>query len=202
MTTTTALDQYVPGQQVRAYWTNCNRDYEGDGTITRVNAKTVRVDIEGASVLMSGVDWKDGKLVAYNRTPQPRADWNTVIPVPGTKLNRIEAVEAATAEAIEQAKNAERARLQRKADRFDGFATNAARSADAALERSHSLTQDIPPGQPILVDHYSAPRHRRILERSRAAMDRFVSEADRAAKWDYRVSGIEREMRRKGLDVS
>ena len=202
MTTTTALDQYVPGQRVRAYWTSSNRNYEGDGTITRVNAKTVRVDIEGASVLMSGVDWKDGKLVAYNRTPQPRADWNTVIPVPGTKLNRIEAVEAATAEAIEQAKNAERARLQRKADRFDGFATNAARSADAALERSHSLTQDIPPGQPILVDHYSAPRHRRILERSRAAMDRFVSEADRAAKWDYRVSGIEREMRRKGLDVS
>lgn len=196
---TNALDQYVPGQRVRAYWTSNNRDYEGDGVITRVNAKTVRVDIDGASVLMSGVEWTGEKLVTYTREPQPRADWNTVIPVPGTKLNRIEAVESASPDTIAQAKEAERARLQRKADRFSGFATNAARSADAAIERSRALTRDIPPGQPILVDHYSARRHRRILQQSHDAMDKFVSEADRADKWVRRASGVEREMRRKGL---
>lgn len=199
MSTETALDHYVPGQRVRAYWTSSNRNYEADGTITRVNAKTVRVDIDGASVLMSGLDWKDGKLVAYNRTPHPRADWNTAIPVPGTKLNRVEAVEAATVDAIEQAKDAERARLQRKADRFATFADNAERSANAFLERSRALTRDIPLGQPILVGHHSERRHRRTLQQSRDAMDKFVSEAERAARWNYRVSGIEREMRRKGL---
>lgn len=194
-----ALDQYVPGQRVRAYWTNCNRDYEADGTITRVNAKTVRVDIDGATILKTGLEWENGKLTPFVRTPAPRASFNTVIPVPGTKLNRVEAIEAASLEDIEAAKETERTRLSRKAARFDGFASNAQKSSDAAWQKSHDLVDDIPMGQPILVDHYSAKRHRRILQRSEDAVLKAFSEAERAEKWARRADGVEREMRRKGL---
>lgn len=103
------------------------------------------------------------------------------------------------AAAIEAAKDTERARLQRKAERFGGFADSAARSSNAAWKRAHDLVTDIPLGQPILVDHYSASRHRRALWRSHTASDKGVTEGKRAAKWEARTEGVEREMKRKGL---
>lgn len=194
-----ALDMYVPGQRVRAYWTNSNRDYEADGVITRVNAKTVRVNIDGATVLKTGVEWVDGKLKPFLREPAPRADWNTVIPVPGTTLNRVEAIEAATPEELETAKDTERERLQRKADRFSGFAENAEKSADAAFSGAKAATEHIPFGQPILVDHYSARGHRRAVQRNHELTAKGFAESERAGKWFGRVAGIKREMKRKGL---
>lgn len=167
-------------------------------TVTRVNARSVRVTIDGEAVMRVGYssapDWPEPEPSPWGR------DANFPIAWPGTPENRIDPIgSVATATEIAEAKEAERQRLERKADRFAGFAESAYRSADSAYRRSGQLVEDIPLGQPILVGHHSEARHRRTLQRSRDLMGKSIAESDRGDTWANRVASIEREMRRKGL---
>ncbi|MEU4220373.1 DUF3560 domain-containing protein [Actinoplanes sp. NPDC026623] len=57
-------------------------------------------------------------------------------------------------------------RQERAEDRAKRFAERAGNADAAGLEAARSITDGIPFGQPILVDHYSAGRHRRDLSRA------------------------------------
>lgn len=76
-----------------------------------------------------------------------------------------------------------KARLLRLAERWDERAAEFYR-------RYREIADSIPPGQPVLVDHYSARRHRRDIERMDALM-REVSEAEkRAAEYRRRAEAV------------
>lgn len=62
------------GQAVTVRWTNCNRQYEGSGTIARVNAKTVRVRLVEPVPSQIGYE-------PY------AAGWEIIVPVNGTAGN-------------------------------------------------------------------------------------------------------------------
>lgn len=71
-------------------------------------------------------------------------------------------------------------RKEARADRLEERAAKAAQAATDAFRRSSAITDVIPFGQPILVDHYSAKGHRRDLERSRQLMDKSVEQSQKA----------------------
>lgn len=83
---------------------------------------------------------------------------------------------------------AEADRSQRSADRADALAAKADRKAgdaQAAWDAEARASAAVPPGgQPILVDHYSAPKHRKSIERAREKLGKAVEaqrDADTAA---------------------
>lgn len=67
-----------------------------------------------------------------------------------------------------------------KAERLEGWADSNARKADERQQRSRDATAGIPFGQPILVVHHSAKRHRNALKRSRNNMDKAVEHSNEA----------------------
>jgi hypothetical protein len=76
--------------------------------------------------------------------------------------------------AHEQKQEARRERLERAAARAEAAASD-------AFKRARAAVAGIPFGQPILVDHHSAPRHRAALKRQDSAMRR-GSELTKLAK--------------------
>ncbi|PCK23278.1 DUF3560 domain-containing protein [Rhodococcus qingshengii] len=93
-------------------------------------------------------------------------------------------------------------KIARQEDRVDALTDKAhtlAAREDAADQRAHELADRVPFGQPILVDHYSAPKMRKHYEKvhkaSRDALDayraaqRAAGRADAAAKTtEYRYN--------------
>jgi hypothetical protein len=77
-------------------------------------------------------------------------------------------------------KEYEAQRSEARADRLEERANKHQQTADTAYRVQHQLSQAIPAGQPILVDHYSAKRHRRHLEQIDNNMRKFVNESDYA----------------------
>ncbi|WP_078627280.1 DUF3560 domain-containing protein [Streptomyces exfoliatus] len=77
-------------------------------------------------------------------------------------------------------------RAEDRAERFGGYADTAARSSEAAWKSGRAVADGIPFGQPILVDHHSAPRARRDHERIDNAMRKSICEGERAAYWTGR----------------
>lgn len=73
-------------------------------------------------------------------------------------------------------------RQQARKDRLEARALKARGESDQAYRSARGSIDCIPPGQPILVDHYSAPRHRAALRRHDNQMRRSI-EADKKA--DY-----------------
>lgn len=73
---------------------------------------------------------------------------------------------------MEQAEADRADRMQDRADALSAKAERKAAESDAAEAASRQITDMIPMGQPILVDHYSAPRHRRALDRAHRHMER------------------------------
>ena len=74
---------------------------------------------------------------------------------------------------------------ERKEARIDRLASRAARAqaeSTAAYHAAHSITDHIPPGQPILVGHHSEKRHRRDLDKIDRNMRKSV-EADEKASY-------------------
>lgn len=71
-------------------------------------------------------------------------------------------------------------RAEERADRYEGYADNAAARSDAAYARVKRIADGIPFGQPILVDHHSAGRARRDQERMHSGMRRSIDEAEKA----------------------
>lgn len=69
---------------------------------------------------------------------------------------------------------------RQKAERYEGWAASAdAKSCERCTKATDAL-KDIPFGQPILVDHYSAKAHRRAIEKSDNNMRKSVELMDKA----------------------
>ncbi len=78
-------------------------------------------------------------------------------------------------------------RREQRIDRLETRAANARAQSNDAAHRSQALVENIPFGQPILVDHYSANSHRRTLDRSRRLMDKAVDLDKKADHLDRRA---------------
>ena len=71
-------------------------------------------------------------------------------------------------------------RKENRIERLEARAASAAQASTDAFSRSAAITGSIPPGQPVLADHYSAGGHRRALSRADQLMRASV-EADKKA---------------------
>lgn len=80
-------------------------------------------------------------------------------------------------------------RAKAKADKYNTWAASAENKSDQYYKTAHSITENIPLGQPILVGHHSERRHRRDLDRSWNAMGKSVEYSNKAesheSKADY-----------------
>lgn len=74
------------------------------------------------------------------------------------------------------------AKMQARADRTRRRAESLRQRSGELFRSAMAILDPIPSGQPILVDHYSANRHRRALERHDKRM-RAAIEAEKRAKW-------------------
>ncbi len=74
-------------------------------------------------------------------------------------------------------------RAEARADRFEGYADNAARNSQAAWKSAHDISERFEFGQPILVGHHSEGRARRDRARMDTSMRKSISEGDRAQHW-------------------
>ncbi|MFD9374549.1 DUF3560 domain-containing protein [Streptomyces sp. NPDC059999] len=85
-------------------------------------------------------------------------------------------------------------RIERAADRaerFDGYADNAASRSQAAYEGAHRIADRIPFGQPTQREHHSTRRTERDRERIHSGMDRSIREGDKASYWSDRTRAAE-----------
>lgn len=80
-----------------------------------------------------------------------------------------------------------RERADATAERADELAGKRSAEADAAFTAARRSIEAIPPGQPILVDHYSAPRHRAALRRHDRNMEAGLRLARLAQYWQRRA---------------
>lgn len=84
---------------------------------------------------------------------------------------------------------------QARIQRFERYGQAA---AGRAQERRAAASQGLPPmGEPVKLDHHSARRHLRAIERSRANMRRSFEESGKARHWAGRAEGAERHARLK-----
>ncbi|MGW2882552.1 DUF3560 domain-containing protein [Streptomyces sp. NPDC001233] len=82
-------------------------------------------------------------------------------------------------------------RAEGRAERFSGYADNAAARSDSAYQHGHQIADGIPMGQPILVGHHSERRARRDVERMDHAMRTSISEGEKASYWSGRQRAAE-----------
>ncbi|MGJ5898334.1 DUF3560 domain-containing protein [Streptomyces niveiscabiei] len=78
-------------------------------------------------------------------------------------------------------------RAESRAERFGGYAANAAGNSEAAWKASHEISERFAFGQPILVGHHSEGRARRDHERMDNTMRKSINERDRAQYWGDRA---------------
>lgn len=94
----------------------------------------------------------------------------------------------------------ETARSSSRSERAANLATKAARAAaeaDLADSRARAISAHIPLGQPVLVDHYSAPRHLRDLARIERAQRSSIDATVRARDLERKaaIAGADTEQR-------
>jgi hypothetical protein len=78
-------------------------------------------------------------------------------------------------------------RAKAKAERYENWASSAERKSESYFNKSHSITENIPLGQPILVGHHSEIRHRRDIERSWSALGKGVELMHKAEDHESRA---------------
>ena len=83
-----------------------------------------------------------------------------------------------------------RERREARANRLEEWAQKRTAKANAAFAAEHEILDAIPMGQPILVDHYSAKRHRRDLARAHALMEKAITNTDKARDFSGRAANI------------
>jgi hypothetical protein len=95
---------------------------------------------------------------------------------------------------------------QRRAEKLQNSALNAEKKSEGYFQKSHSIAEHIPLGQPILIGHHSEKRARADQEKIWNSMDKsveFSNKADdynsRAAYWAEKASTINLSMP-EGLD--
>ena len=84
-----------------------------------------------------------------------------------------------------------------RADRYGDRATRAATARDAHHQAADDAIAGIPPGQPILVDHYSAPRHRAALNRHDRNMRAAIADGERSVYWQQRADAADSYQRHR-----
>lgn len=81
-------------------------------------------------------------------------------------------------------------RLQNRRQGLEKAAINRSKAADAAYERSRSLVDHIPNGQPILVGHHSERRHRNAIDKSWRALGKSVSLTNEAESLERKAARV------------
>ncbi len=77
-------------------------------------------------------------------------------------------------------------------ERYRARAESARRDADSAHSAARDALAPIPPGQPILVGHYSERGHRASLRRHDRAMQRAIDAQQRAQHYEHKADGVGR----------
>lgn len=83
------------------------------------------------------------------------------------------------------------ARAEERADRYAGYADNAAARSTAAYEGAHRISERFAGGQPILVGHHSEHRARRDQERMHSGMRKSIDEEKKASYHAGRAAAAE-----------
>ena len=83
-------------------------------------------------------------------------------------------------------------KLEERRQRFEALAERAASEANAAYKLSRELGRQVPLGQPILVDHYSAPRMRAHYKRVQRAADRSLEASQKAEYYRRKAAAVGR----------
>lgn len=94
-----------------------------------------------------------------------------------------------------------RERAEIRADRLEERASNHAKAARDAFDRSDQAVAGIPMGQPILIGHHSEKRHRNALKRSDNAMRKGVEEQEYAQHLSDRAEGNRQKAEGKHLTL-
>lgn len=198
------MNTWIEGQRVIVRRTNCYRVYESRGEITRVNGKSLRILIHQSRMVADHGQTKatlEGHpLPTEWITPRERVE--IPMAINGTRDNRVDPdpdYVAPDEEEIRASREAKRARLEAKIERYRGYQANAAKRSDAAYDNSREMADMIPLGQPILVDHYSAPRHRRHLARIDALMRHSIEEDKKADYWSGKIANLQHQIKALGL---
>lgn len=76
---------------------------------------------------------------------------------------------------------------KKKVERYENASVNAEAKSDSYYKTSHSITDMIPMGQPILIGHHSEARHRRDLDRSWNAMGKSVEFSNKAKEYESKA---------------
>ena len=79
-------------------------------------------------------------------------------------------------------------RKEARIDRMEERAARAQAESAAASHAAHEIMRHIPPGQPILVDHYSAKGHRRDLDKIHRNMHKSIEAGEKAAYYSSRAA--------------
>lgn len=76
---------------------------------------------------------------------------------------------------------------KRKAEKLHNAASNAEKKSGQYYQKSASMVENIPFGQPILVGHHSEKHHRATIEKSQNAMNNCVEQSKIAENYSYRA---------------
>lgn len=162
-----------------------------DGTLI---SGTARSDGTAPILKAHGWRWSPSLATWYLRNTRDRAPHTTVI------TRTAEALRAAghpttitidhTARPTAQVEADRRTRADHRAAALANKAERAGALEAAADARAEHAVEMLPPGgQPVLVDHYSAPRHLRALERAHSTM-RAAVEAEQVAREAERRAAV------------
>jgi Domain of unknown function (DUF3560) len=88
-------------------------------------------------------------------------------------------------------------RAEERAERFAGYADNAATRSDSRSKAGHQMLDAIPMGQPILVGHHSEKRDRAYRNRAFDNLEKSFREADKAAHWTDRSAAVTSNQERR-----
>lgn len=78
-------------------------------------------------------------------------------------------------------------RAQAKAEKLEGYASNAEKRSDAYYEASQEGKDFLALGEPIKIGHHSERRHRRLIERNWERMGKSVAETEKAKDYKRRA---------------
>lgn len=90
---------------------------------------------------------------------------------------------------------------KRKAERYNAWSNSAEKKANDFYKKSHSIVENIPLGQPILVGHHSEARHRRDLDNSWRAMGKSVEMTEKANQHESKAEYWERKASQINLSM-
>lgn len=82
-------------------------------------------------------------------------------------------------------------RKQMKKERYEELAEKARTRSKSYSETHNRIANTIPMGQPILVDHYSANRHRNDIKKMHSAIEKSIAEDEKADYYENKIASIE-----------